>query len=128
MNKQDKKTLKDGFGKCITLLKDGWIQGRSSADENGHFAHIFGDDAKKFCAAGAISRVFEGYGNRGNHLFCYAEEILAERISEHRIGTYDMGNRHWIVSWNDDPLRSVEDVISVFESIVSNLGGAKNGE
>lgn len=95
---------------ATAILQSGWTQGATARDAEGQRCSV--DEGVSFCASGALHRIY--WDNRGPTKetaaaawknFCLAHEYL------------DAVNKVGVLAWNDDPVRTLQEVITTFERV-----------
>ena len=83
------------------LIEQGWCKGVFA--QNNHYLPVDckSEEACRFCALGALRRVSYWFDLR-------SEQALAEALGTHKIG-----------EWNDDPARTKEDVLAVYDKAIA---------
>lgn len=79
-----------------------WAQGTEAKNEKGEPTYIFAEEAVAWCLAGAIDK-------------CYYPNQKGRSLVYQKIATRDLGRA--IVSWNDDPKRTFEEVKALVEEL-----------
>lgn len=100
--------LKRALGK----IKKGWNRGAEARNNLGDIVPVSSSSAVSFCSIGAIGAVAHNYYLKDD---CF--RILAKKLDNISVPPgYDAVGK--IVKWNDDPKRTKEEVIKVFEEAI----------
>lgn len=85
------------------LEQNEWIQGRFARDIDGDVVDSGSRKAVKFCVLGAIFHV-SGHGRYASKSVHARFHALADQLESHL--------KHPVISWNDDPARTKEEVVA----------------
>lgn len=92
-------------------IEKGWCRGQFARTEDGEGALAVSEDARSWCALGAIERAtfevpMQSYASRGA-----AERLLREAAGVR--SDFDA-----TTAWNDDPERTKEEVLAAFDKAI----------
>lgn len=105
--------------RAIELIEQGWTQFSMARDANGRRVLPPYNDAASFCASGAIARATYEVHGYGPKLSSTTDALTDRWAVFNHIRTYIGTNT--VASWNDDRTRTKEDVLKVFETVLSDL-------
>lgn len=110
------------FRKSIELLQEkDWCQGELARDKNGNMVYLGSSDAVAYCMLGAMHRAV-GRTSRPNDPrdpTGRAFEAMKKhpKINASPIGTTVKYGGNVVAVWNDDPSRTKDEVIEVFQEL-----------
>ena len=94
--------------RSIELLESGWTQGQSARDENGRPVPIGHQSACEWCATGALFTADIEMTN-DLHASLAMHQAMARVVAAARQRHHEA-----LITWNDAPNRTVDQVIDVF--------------
>ena len=102
------------------LVEHGWTQGAYVRSPAGWAVPIHARAVRRVCAAGAIDRV----GWVLDLTLTEREELRALAISELGIGDETARNALALERWNDDPDRTKDDVLALYDRVLERARNA----
>lgn len=116
---QTNKLASQILSRAQDLVKTGWTQGALARDKNGQYTSEYSLEACSFCTLGAYFRAARELSVQDVEVM-QRVRVLAWSSLETAINEFP-GGRGNISSFNDNPIRTVEQVIAVFEKAKSLL-------
>ena len=106
-----KKILVDA--RSLVMDESKWTQSADARDEKGQTVPFYSSKACCWCAAGAIYKAFNNMGDK----VAFPEVEQKFRYTMYKCG---ISKLHGIVTWNDLPSTTHQDVINVFDRAIAD--------
>lgn len=117
----------DGLRQAKAKISDprNWIKGAWAEDMNGMPVSSNHPTACKFCAVGALHRVFDENANENGDGAWYAMAIKALRKAVRLVCSSEVMR---VPSFNDFPLTTHEDVMALYDRAIDSLKEESNAD